>query len=58
MKASELRDKIKVLVKKVYSEKSVSNDAAIAYDELTKFPLLKDVIIDLLTHEFDSFLKI
>ncbi len=57
MKASELRDKIKVLVKKVYSEKSVSNDAAVAYDELTKFPLLKDVIIDLLTHEFDSFLE-
>lgn len=57
MKASELRDKIKVLVKKVYSEKSVSNDAAVAYDELTKFPLLKDVIVDLLTHEFDSFLE-
>ncbi len=57
MTASELRDKIKVLVKKVYSEKSVSNDAAVAYDELTKFPLLKDVIVDLLTHEFDSFLE-
>jgi len=57
MTVSELRDKIKILVKKVYSEKSVSNDAAIAYDELTKFPLLKDVIVDLLTHEFDSFLE-
>ena len=57
MTPTELRDKIKVLVKKVYSEKSVSNDAAVAYDELTKFPLLKDVIVDLLTHEFDSFLE-
>jgi hypothetical protein len=57
MTSTELRDKIKVLVKKVYSEKSVSNDAAVAYDELTKFPLLKDVIVDLLTHEFDSFLE-
>ena len=57
MTSTELRDKIKVLVKKVYSEKSVSNDAAVAYDELTKFPLLKYVIVDLLTHEFDSFLE-
>ena len=57
MTSTELRDKIKVLVKKVYSEKSVSNDAVVAYDELTKFPLLKDVIVDLLTHEFDSFLE-
>ena len=53
MKPSELREKIKVLVKQVYKDKSKVDDAAIAYDELTKFPLLKDVIVDLLTADFD-----
>ena len=57
MKPSELREKIKVLVKQVYKDKSKVDDAAIAYDELTKFPLLKDVIVDLLTADFDSFLE-
>ena len=57
MKPSELREKIKVLVKQVYKDKSKVDDAAIAYDELTKFPLLKDVIVDLLTVDFDSFLE-
>jgi hypothetical protein len=28
----------------------------VEYDELTKFPELKAVIVDLLTHEFDAFL--
>ena len=57
MKPSELREKIKVLVKQVYKDKSKVDDAAIAYDELTKFPLLKDVIVDLLSADFDSFLE-
>ena len=57
MKPSELREKIKVLVKQVYKDKSKVDDAAIAYDEITKFPLLKDVIVDLLTADFDSFLE-
>ena len=33
MTASELRDKIKGLAKKVYSDKNKSDDAAVAYDE-------------------------
>ena len=57
MKPSELREKIKVLVKQVYKDKSKVDDAAIGYDQLTKFPLLKDVIVDLLTADFDSFLE-
>ena len=57
MTSSELKDKIKVLVKKVYKEKGKGNDAAIAYDELVKFPELKAVIIDLLTVDFDQFLE-
>ena len=57
MTASELKEKIKVLVKKVYKEKGKGEDAAIAYDELVKFPELKAVIIDLLTVDFDKFLE-
>ena len=57
MTASELRDKIKRLAKKVYKERTKGADAAIAYDELVKFPELKAVIIDLLTVDFDKFLE-
>tara|TARA_B100000900_G_C20194245_1_gene559177 strand:+ start:93 stop:545 length:453 start_codon:yes stop_codon:yes gene_type:complete len=57
MTASELKEKIKILVKRVYKEKAKGDDAAIAYDELVKFPELKAVIIDLLTVDFDKFLE-
>ena len=30
--------------------------AAVEYDEFAKFPELKKVIVDLLTHEFDNFI--
>ena len=56
MTKEELREKIRALALQVVGEKSKADDAALAYDELTKFPELKDVIVDLLTHEFDSFL--
>ncbi len=55
MTASELRDRIKALAKQVYKEKSKSDDAALAYDELVKFPELKHVIVSLLTPDFDKF---
>lgn len=57
MTSSELKEKIKRLAKQVYQEKTKSDDAAIAYDELVKFPELKAVIVDLLTADFDSFLE-
>jgi hypothetical protein len=56
MTASELKDKIKVLAKDVYAERKRSDVAAVEYDELTKFPELKDVIVDLLGPQFDLFL--
>jgi len=56
MTASELRDKIKVLAKQVYTDRKRSDVAAVEYDELTKFPELKDVIVDLLGPQFDLFL--
>jgi hypothetical protein len=53
----ELREKIKSLALQVMGERSQADDAALAYDELTKFPELKEVIVNLLTHEFNSFLE-
>ena len=57
MTKAELREKIRALALQVVGEKSKADDAALAYDELTKFPELKDIIVALLTHEFDSFLE-
>jgi len=57
MTASELREKIKALAKQAYKTKTKSEDAALAYDELVKFPELKTVIVALLTSDFDKFLE-
>ena len=56
MTKQEFKEKIRLLVKQVYSDRSQAEEAAVEYDELTKFPELKAVIIDLLTFEFDNFL--
>ena len=56
MTREELRNRIKVLVKTVYKDKAAIEKAAVEYDELTKFPELKDVIVDLLGPQFDLFL--
>jgi hypothetical protein len=57
MTKAELRDKIQRLAKDVYKDNAKIDDAALAYDELTKFPELKNVIVDLLTVQFDEFLE-
>ena len=57
MTKAELREKIRALAFTVVGEKSKADNAAEAYDELTKFPELKDIIVNLMTHEFDSFLE-
>jgi len=56
MTAAELREKIRVLVPQVYANVKQGEEAAVEYDELTKFPELKEVIVNLLTWEFDKFL--
>ena len=56
MTKQELRDKIKVLAKSVYKDRITVEKAAVEYDELTKFPELKDVIVDLLGPQFDAFI--
>jgi hypothetical protein len=57
MTASELKDKLKPLIQQVYKSKAKAEDAVLPYDELTKFPELKLIIIDLLTSDFDKFLE-
>jgi hypothetical protein len=65
MNKSALRDKIRMLVKKVYSGGSVDLDTtggSISLDTerfpiLNKFPQMKEIIIDLLTDQYDLFIK-
>ena len=57
MTAAELREKIQILAKQVYADTVKADDAALAYPEIQKFPPLKDIIIDLLTIEFVSFIE-
>ena len=56
MTKEALQNKLKLLIKQVYSNRTITPKEAIQYDELTKFPELKAIIVDLLTSEFDSFL--
>jgi hypothetical protein len=56
MTAAELREKIRMIIPTVVGNRKQAAEAAVEYDELTKFPELKAVIVDLLTHEFDNFL--
>ena len=56
MTKDELKEKIRVLVKQVYVDKAKTKLAAAEYYDLTKFPELKKVLLDLLTPDFDFFL--
>ena len=56
MTNSELKEKIKAIIPTVYKAQRKSDASAVEYDELTKFPELKEVIVDLLTVDFNSFL--
>jgi len=58
MTKDELKSRIRELTKQVY--KSKQQDIlpnVVEYDELTKFPELKAVLVDLLTNEYDNFLS-
>jgi hypothetical protein len=56
MTREELQNRLRVLIKQVYSNQTITPEEAVQYDELTKFPELKAVLVDLLTPEYDSFL--
>ena len=56
MTAAELREKIRMIIPTVVGQRKQADTAAVEYDEFAKFPQLKKVIVDLLTHEFDNFI--
>ena len=63
MTKDELKEKIKVLVKQVYTSDQIDldTDSEVSLDApkfpvLVKFPKLKDVIVDLLTDQYEIFL--
>jgi hypothetical protein len=56
MTREELQNKLRILIQQVYSNRTITPEEAIQYDELTKFPELKKVLVDLLTPGYDSFL--
>ena len=57
MTAAELRKKIQILARQAYKDVVKVDDAAEAYPEIKSFPPLKDIIVNLLTNEFDSFIE-
>jgi hypothetical protein len=56
MTKQELRDKIKALAPTAYSAVKKAEVTAVEYDELTKFPELKAIIVDLLGHDYAKFI--
>jgi hypothetical protein len=57
MTREELIIRIRKLAPEVVNSRKQAEAAAVEYDELTKFPELKEILIDLLTDEFDKFLS-
>lgn len=57
MDPNQLKNRIRVLAKQVYSNRRITSQEAVQYDELTKFPELKKILVDLLTEDFDFFLS-
>ena len=57
MTKEEFKERIKGLAFEVIKDRKKSEIAAVQYDELTKFPELKEFILTLLTAVFDNFLS-
>lgn len=57
MDKNEFKNKVKSLVKDIYKKKIESQDASLAYEELQAYPKLKEVILRLLTKDFDKFME-
>jgi hypothetical protein len=57
MTREDLILRIRKLASEVTQKRKQADIAAVEYDELTKFPELKKILIDLLTVEFDKFLS-
>lgn len=57
MTREDLIARIRSLAPGVVQKRTHAEEVAVEYDELTKFPELKQILIDLLTNEFDMFLS-
>ena len=57
MTKEEFKERIKGLAFEVIKDRKTSEIAAVKFDELTKFPELKEIIVSLLTAEFDNFIS-
>ena len=57
MTKAEFKERIKGLAFEVIKDRKTSEIAAVKFDELTKFPELKEIIVSLLTAEFDNFIS-
>ena len=57
MTSEELKERIRGLAFEVVKDKKKADYAAVEYDELTRFPELKDILVSLLTADFDPFLS-
>ena len=56
MTREELISKIRKLAPEIIKKRNQAELSSVEFDELTKFPELKQIIIDLLTTDFDKFL--
>jgi hypothetical protein len=57
MNKVELRSKIKQIIKTKYSSKQTSIPMEPEYEEVKKFPDVKDILIKLLTEEYNNFIS-
>ena len=57
MTREDLILRIKKLAPEIVKNRQQAEVTAVQYDELTKFPELKQILIDLLTTDFDKFLS-
>ena len=56
MTKSELISKIKSIAPKALAAVNKAEVSAVEYEELTAFPALKDVVVDLLTSDYGKFI--
>ena len=57
MTKEEFKERIRGLALEVIKDRKKADYAAVEYDELTKFPELKEILVSLLTADFDVFLS-
>lgn len=57
MTKEELRNKIKIYIKKIFKEKIQKKEFSSGFESISKFSKLKDILNNLLTKDFIFFIK-